>query len=212
MCSCAYLPSWLSLLYAYKGVQLVMGVYMAWETRHVKIPALNDSQYIGISVYGVVITSCIVVVVANVVGERPTVAYMTISVLILTITTAILCLLFFPKVVVVFSRKEMIDPVMQSVGLTLESNTRRFLIDDSKEKLFRLEVQNRVFKRELVLLRREIRILEKQLKISSSPVESTLSLEFASFKVDRFLFCVAIDLRKWNSRSLKMARTSLTVL
>jgi gamma-aminobutyric acid type B receptor len=34
-------------LYAYKGLLLLFGVYMAWETRNVKIPALNDSQYIG---------------------------------------------------------------------------------------------------------------------------------------------------------------------
>jgi gamma-aminobutyric acid type B receptor len=43
---------------------------MAWETRHVKIPALNDSQYIGFSVYGAVITSVSVVVLANLLSEQ----------------------------------------------------------------------------------------------------------------------------------------------
>lgn len=109
----------------YKGLQLLMGVYMAWETRHVKIPGLNDSQYIGMSVYSVVITSCIVVVLANLISERPTVAYVTISTMILSSTTATLCLLFFPKVWVIFSRADNSDPVMQSMGLKLESNTRR---------------------------------------------------------------------------------------
>ena len=30
------------------------GIFLAWETRHVSIPALNDSKYIGMSVYNVV--------------------------------------------------------------------------------------------------------------------------------------------------------------
>lgn len=71
---------------------------MAWETRHVKIPALNDSQYIGVSVYSVVITSAIVVVLANLIAERVTLAFVTITALILTSTTATLCLLFVPKI------------------------------------------------------------------------------------------------------------------
>lgn len=71
---------------------------MAWETRHVKIPALNDSQYIGVSVYSVVITSAIVVVLANLIAERVTLAFITITALILTSTTATLSLLFLPKI------------------------------------------------------------------------------------------------------------------
>jgi gamma-aminobutyric acid type B receptor len=76
----------------------VVGVYMAWETRHVKIPALNDSQYIGISVYSVVITSASVVVLANLLSERVTLAFIIITTFILTSTTATLCLLFIPKI------------------------------------------------------------------------------------------------------------------
>jgi len=79
---------------------------MAWETRHVKIPALNDSQYIGVSVYSVVITSAIVVVLANLISERVTLAFITITALILTSTTATLCLLFIPKLHDIWARSE----------------------------------------------------------------------------------------------------------
>lgn len=70
---------------------------MAWETRHVKIPALNDSQYIGISVYSAVITSVSVVVLANLLSERVTLVFIIITSIILTSTTATLCLVFLPK-------------------------------------------------------------------------------------------------------------------
>lgn len=71
---------------------------MAWETRHVKISALNDSQYIGVSVYSVVITSASVVVLANLLSERVTLAFIITTSFILSSTTATLCLLFLPKI------------------------------------------------------------------------------------------------------------------
>ena len=40
---------WLGLLYSYKGILLLFGLFLAWETRNVKIPALNDSHHIGAS-------------------------------------------------------------------------------------------------------------------------------------------------------------------
>lgn len=70
---------------------------MAWETRHVKIPALNDSQYIGFSVYGAVITSVSVVVLANLLSEQVTLSFIIITSIILTATTIVLCLVFLPK-------------------------------------------------------------------------------------------------------------------
>ena len=97
VCQSLHTKSWLSILYAYKGLLLVVGVYMAWETRQVKISALNDSQYIGFSVYGAVITSFSVVVLANLLSEQVTLAFIIITSIILTSTTATLCLVFLPK-------------------------------------------------------------------------------------------------------------------
>lgn len=51
VCGSQFTSSWLGALYAYKGLLLVVGGYMAWETRNVKLQALNDAQYIGLSVY-----------------------------------------------------------------------------------------------------------------------------------------------------------------
>ena len=36
-----------SSIYAYKGLLMAFGCFLAWETRNVNIPALNDSKYIG---------------------------------------------------------------------------------------------------------------------------------------------------------------------
>lgn len=55
------------------------------------------------------------------------------------------------------------DPVIQSMGLRLECKTRRFVTDETRELHFRIEIQNKVYKREVAALDREIGRLEKLL-------------------------------------------------
>lgn len=62
------------------------------------IPALNDSPYIGMNVYNVVLTSIIVVFCDSLLSDRATLNYLVVATLILTSTTTALCLLFLPKV------------------------------------------------------------------------------------------------------------------
>ncbi|XP_025992091.2 uncharacterized protein LOC105207541 isoform X2 [Solenopsis invicta] len=177
VCRSQHTNGWLSALYVYKGLLLVVGVYMAWETRHVKIPALNDSQYIGMSVYFVVITSVIVVVLANLMSDRATLAFVTITALILASTTATLTLLFLPQLANILAGESLPDPVVQSLGFKIECNTRRFVIDDRSELLYRAEVQNRVYRREVARLELELARLEKQL---AEPVEPSRTSSSAS--------------------------------
>lgn len=72
-----------------------------------KIPALNDSQYIGFSVYGAVITSVSVVVLANLLSEQVTLAFIIITSIILTSTTIVLCLVFLPKMNAILNKGEL---------------------------------------------------------------------------------------------------------
>lgn len=91
----------LGVLFAYKGLLLLVGLFLAWETRNVTIPALNDSKYIiGISVYNVVVLSIISVVVSITFGgptyyEAP---YAILSMYLILCTTLTLLLVFLPKV------------------------------------------------------------------------------------------------------------------
>ncbi|XP_052748761.1 gamma-aminobutyric acid type B receptor subunit 2 [Galleria mellonella] len=175
VCKSQNTAGWLCALYAYKGLLLIVGVYMAWETRNVKISALNDSKYIGISVYSVVITSTIVVVIGTIISERATLAYITITSLILITTTSTLCLLFLPKIVAIMRNAEE-DPVIQSMGLRLECKTRRFITDETQELHFRIEIQNKVYKREVAALDKEIGRLEKLLAEPLSASSSNASI------------------------------------
>ncbi|KAG1701389.1 Gamma-aminobutyric acid type B receptor subunit 2 [Nymphon striatum] len=176
-CSSIHLDKWLGVVYIYKGLLLVFGCYMAWETRNVKLQALNDSQYIGLSVYNVVITSAIVVFIANVLSKHVTLTFLLVTTLILISTTTALALLFVPKILAIY-RHEHEDPVVAGMGLKIEYKTRRLDMDETKELQYRAKVQNRAYKEELAQLDREIIRLTKLVfemeKTNPSPSKSTI--------------------------------------
>ena len=89
---------WSVLLYAYKGLLLAFGAFLAWETRTVNVPALNDSRYIGISVYNVVLSCAMGITFLSVIEVGPDVQFIVVSVLVLVCPTITLCLVFIPKV------------------------------------------------------------------------------------------------------------------
>jgi len=41
----------------------LFGCFLAWETRAVNVPALNDSKYIGIAVYAIVVFIFLILIV-----------------------------------------------------------------------------------------------------------------------------------------------------
>lgn len=76
----------------------VFGCFLAWETRLVSIPALNDSKYIGMSVYNVVIMCIIGAPISYILSDEQDASYLIISAFIIFCTTGTLCLVFVPKV------------------------------------------------------------------------------------------------------------------
>ena len=76
----------------------IFGCFLAWETRHVSIPALNDSKYIGLSVYNVVIMCVSGAAISFIIKDRQDAAYLIIGLFIIFCTTITLCLVFLPKV------------------------------------------------------------------------------------------------------------------
>ncbi|KAK3928408.1 Gamma-aminobutyric acid type B receptor subunit 2 [Frankliniella fusca] len=77
----------------------IFGAFLAWETRHVSIPALNDSKYVGMSVYNVVIMCVMGAAISFVLSDKQEASFIIISSFILFCTTATLCLVFVPKIV-----------------------------------------------------------------------------------------------------------------
>ena len=49
----------LGVIFGYKGILLLFGIFLAYETRSVKLKPVNDSRFVGMSIYNVVVSNYI---------------------------------------------------------------------------------------------------------------------------------------------------------
>ena len=98
MCTSEGSLTWLPVLFGYKGVILLAGLFLAFETRKVKIKSLNESRFIAMSVYGTVIVSVTLTPIGFILQSFPNVQYGIIGLMILVCISLILGLIFVIKV------------------------------------------------------------------------------------------------------------------
>ena len=80
------------------GLLLIFGAFLAWETRNVTVPALNDSKNIGVSVYTVVLSCLVGLPVVNIISGMPDFTYTVAASMAIICSMVTLCLMFIPKV------------------------------------------------------------------------------------------------------------------
>jgi hypothetical protein len=97
-CDSTYRQKILPFIYLYKSLFLVIGGYLAAKTRHVHISALNDSKFIVWSIYIVVLTSVFTVIIM--ISMKNLRTYVAICLVVIIMTSSILCLVFVPKVII----------------------------------------------------------------------------------------------------------------
>lgn len=93
----------------------LFGCFLAWETRNVSIPALNDSKYIGMSVYNVGIMCIIGAAVSFLTRDQPNVQFCIVALVIIFCSTITLCLVFVPKVSFCVNEREWITLLCQKL-------------------------------------------------------------------------------------------------
>ncbi|GLV37062.1 metabotropic GABA-B receptor subtype 2 [Carabus blaptoides fortunei] len=98
-CASERMTIFVGSIYAYKGLLMIFGAFLAWETRNVSIPALNDSRHVGLSVYNVAIMCICGAAVALVLVDHQDAMFLIIGVFVMFCTTATLWLVFVPKLV-----------------------------------------------------------------------------------------------------------------
>ncbi|XP_042320856.1 LOW QUALITY PROTEIN: gamma-aminobutyric acid type B receptor subunit 2 [Sceloporus undulatus] len=124
-CENSHMTIWLGIVYAYKGLLMLFGCFLAWETRNVSIPALNDSKYIGMSVYNVGIMCIIGAAVSFLTRDQPNVQFCIVALVIIFCSTITLCLVFVPKLITLRTNP---DAATRNRGLHTHNQKK----DDSK--------------------------------------------------------------------------------
>nr|XP_006824877.1 PREDICTED: gamma-aminobutyric acid type B receptor subunit 2-like [Saccoglossus kowalevskii] len=98
-CLSEYSAYFTAAILVFKGLLLIFGAFITWQTRNVSIPALNDSKYIALCIYNVFIFSVIGVPLSFILSDNLDSGYAIIGGFILFCTTGTLCLLFIPKII-----------------------------------------------------------------------------------------------------------------
>ena len=89
---------WLPILLAYKGLFLIVGLWLAATTYRVKIKELRDSKLIVASVVGISLVSLVLTLVTFLLPTNPNLTYGVIGSFIFILLTSVLFLLFVTRV------------------------------------------------------------------------------------------------------------------
>ena len=100
----------MSLMLAWKIAEVVAGSVLAFRSRGVNVRALNDSKWVGMSVYTTAVVACIAVpaifVASSSAGPASTIAAATRAVGIFLSVGSALSLAFFPKFIAIWRKKD----------------------------------------------------------------------------------------------------------
>ena len=87
-------------MYVYKGLLVIFGLFLAYESRNVKYYYINDSRFVSVSMYIVVITIGISAPLSLVLAEQLFIDPAYAVAVAMTVTSCMACLLILhiPKV------------------------------------------------------------------------------------------------------------------
>ncbi|XP_067655447.1 gamma-aminobutyric acid type B receptor subunit 2-like [Haliotis asinina] len=165
VCSCKYGGFWVTVLLAFKGLLLLFGLFLSWQTRHIAIDGINDSRYTRMSVYTVALVSLVGVPVFYLLGPANIAAvYIICPVCIIVGTSVTVCLIFVPKVYVVWKEPNCSIDNQLLKGMDVKKVVP---IDTLTEKM---ETRTRM---EALLLEKEARIQQLEQALKGSLTSST---------------------------------------
>lgn len=85
-------------MYGFKGLILVFGLFLAYETRSIKVKQINDSRYVGMSIYNVVVLCLVTAPVAMVIASQQDASFAFVSLAVIFCCFLSMLLIFVPKV------------------------------------------------------------------------------------------------------------------
>nr|QCI31489.1 gamma-aminobutyric acid type B receptor subunit [Grandidierella japonica] len=107
---------WLGVLYSFKGLLLIFGLFLSYETRSIKLDKINDSRLVGMSIYNVFVLCVITAPVTLLVSSQQNASFAFSSLAIIFCCFLSMALIFVPKIMdVVQNPNERVDSAEHSV-------------------------------------------------------------------------------------------------
>ncbi|XP_033220123.1 gamma-aminobutyric acid type B receptor subunit 2 isoform X2 [Belonocnema kinseyi] len=163
-CQSNRMSVYLGSIYAYKGLLMIFGAFLAWETRHVSIPALNDSKYVGMSVYNVVIMCITGAAISIVLADKQDAMFIMLAVFIIFCSTATLCLVFVPKLIELRRNPQgAIDRRTRTTLKPMSKSRKDSTVSELEDRLKEITTSNQKFRKQLLERESELQIYLRRL-------------------------------------------------
>uniref|UniRef100_A0A8C4DBZ3 Gamma-aminobutyric acid (GABA) B receptor, 1a n=1 Tax=Dicentrarchus labrax TaxID=13489 RepID=A0A8C4DBZ3_DICLA len=104
-CNSEKMNTWLGVVYGYKGLLLLLGIFLAYETKSVSTEKINDHRAVGMAIYNVAVLCLITAPVTMILSSQQDASFAFASLAIVFSAYITLVVLFVPKVSVVLGRK-----------------------------------------------------------------------------------------------------------
>lgn len=182
ICKCNHEYIWIGVCFSLKGIVLIMGLFLSYETRNSKIEWVNDSKFIALSIYNIVvltlITAPVTIIIQNQHQLDASFSFIAFAINMCSLLT--FALIFIPKIKHILrhrAEEDLFDPYVDKQTL-----------EQKKEKYYKLKKENEelsevISKREELLLKLE-RILNPNFAIKKA---ESVRFEFTrkSFQGDK---------------------------
>ncbi|CAC5406902.1 GABBR [Mytilus coruscus] len=156
-CTSKNMSVWLGVIFGYKGILLLFGIFLAYETRSVKLKQVNDSRFVGMSIYNVVVLCVITAPITLLINNQQDASFAFVSLAILLCSLLSTGLIFVPKMIEIKKRPKKYNSEIRTIT---ESHASR----EEEERHQKLLRENDEFKTQLSELEDQIKDLNCQLE------------------------------------------------
>ncbi|XP_061822760.1 gamma-aminobutyric acid type B receptor subunit 1 isoform X1 [Nerophis lumbriciformis] len=157
-CSSEKMNTWLGVVYGYKGLLLLLGIFLAYETKSISTEKINDHRAVGMAIYNVAVLCLITAPVTMILSSQQDAAFAFASLAIVFSVYITLVVLFVPKMRRLITRGEWQSDAQETMKTGSSMN------NNDEEKSRQLERENQELQK--IIQEKEERVSELRNQLS----------------------------------------------
>ncbi|XP_023665622.1 gamma-aminobutyric acid type B receptor subunit 1 isoform X1 [Paramormyrops kingsleyae] len=151
-CSSEKMNTWLGVVYGYKGLLLLLGIFLAYETKSISTEKINDHRAVGMAIYNVSVLCMITAPVTMILSSQQDASFAFASLAIVFSVYITLVVLFIPKMRRLITRGEWQSEQQETMKTGSSTN------NNDEEKSRQLERENKELQK--IIQEKEERVSE----------------------------------------------------
>ncbi|XP_057683526.1 gamma-aminobutyric acid type B receptor subunit 1 isoform X2 [Corythoichthys intestinalis] len=157
-CSSEKMNTWLGVVYGYKGLLLLLGIFLAYETKSISTEKINDHRAVGMAIYNVAVLCLITAPVTMILSSQQDASFAFASLAIVFSVYITLVVLFVPKMRRLITRGEWQSDAQETMKTGSSMN------NNDEEKSRQLERENKELQK--IIQEKEERVSELRNQLS----------------------------------------------